>query len=180
MSRRCLLPILRSILALPILPISALAQTRTSPVTTQRLSYDSIEHQLSSYRHMQADPAHLKLISDEDAPAALEAYCDGDKLRLVVATYAEEAAHSIDRYYFRNDSLFFVYHRLEVPTGPDTPNRVDEERLYFSADTLVRWLGVRNASHSLSSPSARRRAKKALGRASALHRSLDGCSEHGS
>jgi hypothetical protein len=127
---------------------------------------------------MQADPAHLELSADEDAPAALEAYCDGDKLRLVVATYAEEAAHSIDRYYFRNDSLFFVYHRLEVPTGPDTPNRVEEERLYFSADTLVRWLGDRNASRALSSPSARRRAEIALVRASALQRSLAGCSDH--
>lgn len=163
-----------------ILSTSALAQAQSSPVASQRFAYDSIERQLPSYRHVVLDPSHVKLGADEDAPAGLEGYCEGDRLRLVVATYAQEAGHSTDRYYFRNDSLFFLYHRLEIPTGPDTPNRSEEERLYFSADTLVRWLGARNVSHAPSTQRARERTKEALARASAFRGTLAACRDHAS
>jgi hypothetical protein len=165
-------------LAMMNLPMAGCAQSTSSPVATHRLVYDSIEHRLSVYRHVLADPSHLKAIPTDEVPAALEAYCDGDKLRLVVATYAQEAGHSMDRYYFRNDSLFFLYDRLEFPTGPDTPNRVEEERLYFTADTLVRWLGVRNTQHALSTPASRHRGKEAVMRAGAFRQALAGCPDH--
>jgi hypothetical protein len=87
----------------------------------------------------------------------------------VVATYAQEAGHSVDRYYFRSDSLFFLYHRLEFPTG------AEEERLYFAADTLVRWLGTRSANHALTTPAAKRRGKEVLARATAFRLALAGC-----
>jgi hypothetical protein len=161
-----------------ILPVSAIAQVQASPVASQRLAYDSIEHRLPSYHRVQPNPDHLKFNEDEEVPVALEAYCDGNKLRLVVATYAQEAGHSIDRYYFRNDLLFFLYHRSEIPTGPDAPNRVDEERLYFSADTLVRWLGAHNTSRALVTLRAKRRSTEALARASTLEHKLRGCSDH--
>ena len=164
---------LGSVVAMMNLPIAGFAQ-----VATHRLAYDSIEHQLSTYRHVQANPSHLKLRPTDDVPAALEAYCDGDNLRLVVATYAQEAGHSIDRYYFRNDSLFFLYNRLEIPTGPDTPDRVEEERLYFTADTLVRWLGTRNAQHALSAPATRQRARDELARTATFREALASCSDH--
>jgi hypothetical protein len=119
--------------------------------------------------------SHLKLGGTDDVPVALEAYCEGDKPRLVVATYAQEAGHSVDRYYFRNDSLFFLYHRLEFPTGPESPMGVEEERLYFAADTLMRWLGTRSTNHALSTPAAKRRGKEALARATAFRLALSGC-----
>jgi hypothetical protein len=178
MSRRYVFALLGSMMAVLSLPMTGVAQSTSSSIATHRLMYDSIEHRLSTYRHVLADPSHLKASQTEDAPSVLEAYCDGDKLRLVVATYAQEAGHSIDRYYFRNDSLFFLYDRLEFPTGPDTPNRVEEERLYFAADTIVRWLGAHNAHHSLSTPATRQRAKEALTRAAAFRQALAGCSSH--
>ena len=163
------------IVAVLSLATPALAQTQLSPVASDRLAYDSIEHRLSSYRHVMPEPSRLAISTDDETPAALEAYCDGEKLRLVVATYAEEAGHSVDRYYFRNDSLLFLYHRLDVPTGPRTPDHIDEERLYLSADTLVRWLGAHNASRPLPTPRARQRTKEALSRAAAFRRALAGC-----
>jgi|SRR5690348_11480881 len=95
-------------------------------------------------------------------------------------TYAQEAGHSVDRYYFRNDSLFFLYHRLEFPTGPDSPMGVEEERLYFSADTLVRWLGAHSANHAVSTAAAKRRGKEALTRAMAFRLAVAGCPDHAS
>jgi hypothetical protein len=178
MSRRYVFALLGSMMAVLSLPMAGFAQSTSSSVATHRLMYDSIEHRLSTFRHVLADPSHLKVSPTEDEPAMLEAYCDGDKLRLVVATYAQEAGHSIDRYYFRNDSLFFLYDRLEFPTGPETPNRVKEERLYFAADTLVRWLDARNAQHALSTPATRQRAKEALTRAAAFRQALEGCPDH--
>ena len=92
--------------------------------------------------------------------------------------YEQEAGHSIDRYYFRNDSLFLLYHRLEFPRGPESPMGVEEERLYFSADTLVRWLGAHSANHPLSTPAAKRRGKEALARATAFRLAVAGCPDH--
>ncbi|HXE60297.1 MAG TPA: YciI family protein [Gemmatimonadaceae bacterium] len=96
----------------------------------------------------------------------VQAYCDGDSLRLLVADYYGEIGDATERFYFANDSLLFVLveSRRGRPNGQPYPTRtlVEHERFYFSNDRLIRWLGNRNVPHTVTSTEARERATDLL------------------
>jgi hypothetical protein len=97
----------------------------------------------------------------------LEAYCEGDTIRLLVAEYYGETGDAAYRFYLDRDSLLFVLgeSRRGRPNGRDPyPKRtiVEQERFYFTADRLVRWLGNKNVPQAVTSPEASERASDLL------------------
>lgn len=126
------------------------------PVVDERLSYTlvgiqgdyrEIEGALPRYRHAKMDTG------------SLEAYCEGKSLRLLLVGRT-------DWYYFKNDSLFFVYRA----------SHSEEERYYFDGGKLIRWLGNRNAPHDPNSDEARKAAARLIETVNHYRRLMPECS----
>jgi hypothetical protein len=143
------------------------AQRSDDLVARHRVAYDAIERGLPGFRHAEASMDTLGLDRQSTEGGTLQAYCQGDTVRLLVADFGGETGDATERFYFDNDSLLFVFaeSRRGIPNGRDPyPKRtiVDQERFYFSADRLVRWLGNRNVRQSVTSSEALDRAAELL------------------
>jgi hypothetical protein len=94
----------------------------------------------------------------------VEAYCERDSIRLLVASYYGETGDATDSFYFDHDSLLFALSEVRrgLPNGRDAyPKRtiVERQRFYFTDGRLVRWLGNGNAPRSVTSSEARTHIK---------------------
>lgn len=83
------------------------------------------------------------------------------KIQLVTTELYFESGKLIEEYYFKNDSLFFVYsedHTYNVPFYVDSTfvkenggemfdpkkTNVEQQRYYFSNNKLIQWLGPKS------------------------------------
>jgi hypothetical protein len=158
----------------------ASAQRTTDPVARQRTVYEAIERRLREFRRADADMDTLGLERQSTEGGRLAAYCDGPALRLLIADYFGETVAASDRFYFEHDSLFFVLRqsRRGIPDGVHPyPSRtiVEDERFYFNGSHLVRWLGPKNRSQSVTSPDARRQMQEMLADARRLSAAMPAC-----
>lgn len=143
------------------------AQRSDDIVARHRAVYATIERERAGYRHASASTDTLGLERQSTDGGDLDAYCERDTVRLFVANYYGETGDVTDQFYFDRDSLVFVLEtsRRGRPNGRDPyPKRtmVEQERLYFTGDRLVRWLGARNVSRPVTSSEARQRSRHVL------------------
>ena len=110
-------------------------------VTRHRELYEDIEHRLRTLRHASADMHTVKLEGTTSDNGVLDAYCDGDSIRLFVANFTIPDASATIRMYFVHDSLFFVYrHGTRRDRAKSNRTRTAESRWYFIDNQVVRWL----------------------------------------
>lgn len=122
----------------------------------------------------------LNLDSESTDGGTLAAYCDGDSIRLLVAEYYGESGDATRRFYFDRDSVFFVFshdergHRTRrTPYPPRTI--IEDERFYFVADRLIRWLDSARRSRDVTSSEARGNVQSLLSDAQRLYAVMPGC-----
>lgn len=143
------------------------AQRRDDVVARHRSVFASIERDRSGYQHVAASMDTLGLERQSTDGGQLEAYCERDTIRLLVADYYGESGDATYRFYLDRDSLLFVLaeSRRGQPNAHDPyPKRtiIEHERFYFSADRLIRWLGPKNVPKRVTSTEARERADELL------------------
>jgi hypothetical protein len=143
------------------------AQRPDDIVARHRAVYSAVERALPTLRHAGASMDRLGIERQSTEGGHLEAYCEGDSIRLLVADYYGEMADVTYRFYLDHDSLRFVFGEIRRgrPSSRDPyPKRtiVEQERLYFSGDRLIRWLGNRNVPQDAASTDAGERATELL------------------
>ncbi|HEV7992883.1 MAG TPA: hypothetical protein VGP25_13715 [Gemmatimonadaceae bacterium] len=79
---------------------AASAQSAADPVARHRDLYQSIERDLATYRHAEADMDTLGLERQSTEGGRLQAYCDRDTIRLLIAEYDGETGNLPERFYF--------------------------------------------------------------------------------
>src|SRR4051812_9835966 len=97
---------------------SVQAQATPDPVARHRAAYQVIERNLDRYRHARADMDSLGLERQSADGGRLDAYCEGDRIRLLVGKYFGETGDATYSFYFAHDSLFFAL----VETRRGRPN----------------------------------------------------------
>ena len=75
----------------------------------------------------------------------LEGYFINGELKKIVVSYYGEMGKLFEEYYFWNNKLFFVFtqdYLYDMPMYMDGSKveKIDENRYYFSAGKLIRWL----------------------------------------
>ena len=155
-------------------------QTRADPLAKHRAAYQAIARDFPRYRHATADMDTLGLERQSTDGGSLEAYCDGSAIRLLVADYYGETGDATYRYYFDNDSLFFVLveTRRGQPNGRDAyprRTRVEHERFYFKDNRLIRWLGNKNEARTIATSAAKEKEGQLLGDAQRLRAVMPAC-----
>lgn len=110
-------------------------------VARHRALYEDIELRLPALRHANADLHTLKLEGTTSVNGVLDAYCEGDSIRLLVADFTNAGARATIRMYFTHDSLFFVYrHATRRVRARGENSQVRDSRWYFVDNELVRWI----------------------------------------
>ena len=176
------LPLLRATVLGALVAISspAGAQSADALVARHRAVYTAVERGRPTYEHAVASMDSLGLEQQSTDGGQLEAYCERDTIRLLVADLYGEIGDATYRYYLDHDSLVFVLHesRRGRPDGRNPyPKRtiVERERFYFSTDRLVRWLDKRNGAQPVTSAEARERAKDLLNDVRRLRAVMPAC-----
>lgn len=102
-----------------------------------RAHFTVIEREASTYQCRSLD---LEGFSAEGG--SLEACYAGRELRRLSATYLGETGRASERYYFWNDSLEFLFGKVEHYDRPlsGRVRSTEEERLYWNRGQLIRWL----------------------------------------
>lgn len=131
-------------------PDPAMASQATpspSPLNTDE-QIETIRQQYAEFR--QKLPEKHVIMGDLLGMSAeggnFKAYLDGQTLRLITATLYGETGRTEDEFYYDADgNLFFVFRRqrhYDKPFGK--PNRTVEQRFYFHAGKMIRWLSSDN------------------------------------
>jgi hypothetical protein len=140
---------------------SVQAQPCTSQNAIQciRQLYAAVQKQLPAYRSIQRE---FDGFSTEGGK--LQAYLDGNKVRLIKASLFGETGRSDQEYYYTDtESLFFVFEknsRYDRPFGKVA--HVYAARFYFHDGKLIRWLNNANKPVSPGSPAYLEQQQKIL------------------
>lgn len=156
----------------------AVAQDADGQVARHRAVYRSVEKNVNLLRRVEATFDTLGVPDQSTDGGLVAAYCDRSAIRLIVVDYIGETGDAQDRLYFDHDSLLFVFQLVErdSPAKHARPRSVrSEERFYFSGDTLIRWLGSKNAPQPLNTTAARERSRQWLEAAHLYQRLMRGC-----
>ena len=153
------------------------AQGEPEQIARIRALHQRTEANKSKYHFVQVDHEDLGLESQSVQGASVQAWCDGNDLRLVEdGDSGESWGKSVD-FYFDHDSLFFAFYRegrLEEPIRANKHRwHWDEERLYFTNGRLIRQ--IVNGRMSGGSPA---REKAVLAEAERYRRMMAGCTPH--
>ena len=121
-------------------------QDEEEPMTEEEIVLDirkkfgDINNNINSYKKIKKD---LKGESSEGGE--LKGYFNNEELKKIVVSYYGEMGKLIEEYYFWNNNLFFVftqdylYNMPKIMDGSKV-EKIDENRYYFSAGKLIRWL----------------------------------------
>jgi len=121
-----------------------------------RKAYTEIERSLRSYRRARHD-----LVGFSTEGGYVDAWFEGPHLRKLAATYYGEMGRGSEEYYFVDDSLVFVLAATEHYDRPLTGHVVgrDEDRFYFEAQRLIRWVDSTHQQRNPASHDAEDRAR---------------------
>lgn len=120
-----------------------------------KANYSKIKASLDGF---QKETKNLLDVSPEGGTATFYTDKTG-KIVLVIAELFFESGKILGEYYFKNDTLFFVYteeHHYNVPFYVDSTfvkenggetfdpkkTKIEQQRFYFSNDKLIQWLDV--------------------------------------
>ena len=122
-----------------------------------RAHFTLIERAASTYQCRSLD---LEGFSAEGG--SLEACYAGRELRRLSATYLGETGRASEQYYFWNDSLEFLFRKVEHYDRPlsGRVSSTEEERLYWNRGQLIRWLQGKTRQ-PLTNAAARERSSEA-------------------
>lgn len=103
-----------------------------------------------NYSHESVDIYRLAMIN-------LIRYYDNDKIRKAIVSFSGDRQDLISEYYYKNDSLIFVFKTqidYEKPKWSDDFNESEKEiiknRFYFNDNNLIKWINSNNRVVDLS------------------------------
>ncbi|NQU51124.1 MAG: hypothetical protein HQ522_01150 [Bacteroidetes bacterium] len=136
-----------------------------SSIKQIRYEFDLINNSLDSYTKVQnndvgllkdTNPATFPFESEEIFRLAIvnmTRFYDQNGIRKAIVTFFGDRQDLISEYYYKNDSLFFVFKTkidYKSPKWSDNFNKNEkdliENRYYFSANKLIKWI---NKDHEL-------------------------------
>lgn len=120
-----------------VAPAPVLAQAK-DPITSIRQQYTAINKREARYRKVKKELSGYSLEGGE-----LVAYFDGPAIVKIMARHFGESGNTAEEYYYRNGQLIFVFERVSRYSGPLSGKVASavENRFYFQADNLIRWVG---------------------------------------
>lgn len=109
----------------------------SDPIKSIREQYAKINKRAARYKRVKKGLSGYSAEGGE-----LVAYFDGPKLMKIVANHFGESGRAVEEYYYWDDRLIFVFRKDSIYDKPMSGKvaRTAENRFYFSADRLVRWI----------------------------------------
>jgi hypothetical protein len=156
--------------ALVIQPHLAVSQAATDDVAAIRARYGAINRDLPRYA-----VATLRLNDYAAEGADITAHFEGDELKKLVISYLAETDPGKEEYYFAQGSPFFIFrYKRRAADGNSSRNEVDENRFYFAAGRLIRWIDENGRLLVIDQPEARREQNHLLSEARILASLISG------
>ncbi len=130
-----------------ILVSPAHASAAADEIAAIRSRYATINKNLKSYRQVKKEISGYSAEGGE-----LVAYFDGDAIKKIVAQHFGETGKAVEEYYFWNNELMFVFRRESKYDRPLSGKVIatEENRFYFSAGRLIRWIDGKGKQVSAS------------------------------
>jgi hypothetical protein len=107
------------------------------PIKSIREQYAKINKSAGRYKSVKKGLSGYSAEGGE-----LVAYFDGPKIMKIVANHFGEGGKAVEEYYYWDDRLIFVFRKDSIYDKHMSGKvaRTTENRFYFSADRLIRWI----------------------------------------
>jgi hypothetical protein len=118
--------------------VTAVRPQSNDAIESIRQHYASINQNVTRYRRVKKNLSGFSAEGGE-----LVAYFHGPSVMKMVATFFGEMGRSVEEYYLWNGQLIFVLQtesRYDKPLSGKVVRKI-ENRFYFGADKLIRWIG---------------------------------------
>ena len=119
------------------------------PIQTIRQQYAAINRGAARYKKVKKE-----LLGFSAEGGLLIAYLSGPSIVKISATFYGEMGRATDEFYYANDKLIFIFRKHLHYNAPLTGKvvRITENRYYFKADKLIRWIGEDGKQVSTTAP----------------------------